>query len=58
MLSQVLHHWLARYIYTDGLAVLPRRVQARWPERQFIRRFLAQQQIDCVLDVGANIGQF
>ena len=45
-------------IYRDGIALVPGRLHGQWPERQALRRLLARLRIDCVLDVGANVGQF
>jgi FkbM family methyltransferase len=33
-------------------------IRAPWPQRQFLRNLLQRLEIDCVLDVGANVGQF
>jgi FkbM family methyltransferase len=49
---------LAPLVYGDGLAVIPPAVNHSWPQRQFLRRFLKRLEIDCLLDVGANIGQY
>jgi FkbM family methyltransferase len=29
-----------------------------WPERMFLKRLLARLDVDCILDVGANLGQY
>jgi FkbM family methyltransferase len=33
-------------------------IRAPWPQRQFLRNLLQRLEVDCVLDVGANVGQF
>lgn len=33
-------------------------VRSTWPQRKFLRDLLRAQRIDCVLDVGANVGQY
>src|SRR5579863_3319899 len=33
-------------------------MRASWPQKSFLRRFLTNRNVDCVLDVGANSGQF
>lgn len=33
-------------------------IRAPWPQRQFLRNLLRRLEVDCVLDVGANVGQF
>lgn len=33
-------------------------VRSTWPQRKFLRDFLKAHRIDCVLDVGANVGQY
>ncbi|HEX9947264.1 MAG TPA: FkbM family methyltransferase [Allosphingosinicella sp.] len=33
-------------------------VRSTWPQRKFLRDFLRAHRIDCVLDVGANVGQY
>lgn len=57
-LGQRVHHLLSPLIYRDGTAIVPSEVAGRWPERDFLRRFLKRLNVDCVLDVGANIGQY
>jgi FkbM family methyltransferase len=34
------------------------RLRPHWPERRFLRRFLKRLTVDCVFDVGANVGDF
>lgn len=53
-----LHRALAPLIYGERLAIVPPAVNHHWPQRQFLRRFLGRLEIDCVLDVGANLGQY
>ena len=57
-LLRKLHHVLSPLIYRDGTAVVPPHVAAEWAERQFLRRLLRDRQVDCVIDVGANVGQY
>lgn len=57
-LKHRLHRALAPIIYRHGQAVVPGRVAHVWPQRRFTRQLLRELQIDCVLDVGANRGQF
>ena len=52
------HSAIAPFVYTDRTAVLPYKLHFPWPERQFRRRFLKRLAIDCVWDVGANVGQY
>jgi FkbM family methyltransferase len=33
-------------------------VRSTWPQRKFLRDLLRAHRIDCVLDVGANVGQY
>lgn len=35
-----------------------RRIKPHWPEAAFISKFLSEERVDCVLDVGANVGQY
>ncbi|QNN65773.1 FkbM family methyltransferase [Sphingomonas rhizophila] len=48
----------ARLVYGERLAVVPSTLRANWPQRAFLKRFLSELEIDCVLDVGANGGQY
>ncbi len=57
-LRNFLHRSLAPLIYGDGFAVVPARINHEWAERQFLRRFLKRLGVDCVFDVGANIGEY
>lgn len=58
VLKHRLHRALAPLIYRHRSAVVPGRIADAWPERRFIRQLLRELEIDCVLDVGANQGQF
>ena len=49
---------LAPRIYDSAFAIIPGRMQATWRQRMFLKRFLVDLDIDCVLDVGANVGQY
>jgi FkbM family methyltransferase len=53
-----IHRLLAPIIYRDGVAVVPPKVGPDWGERQFLRRMLKRLRVDCVIDVGANEGQY
>jgi FkbM family methyltransferase len=57
-LKDLAHSALAPFVYTDRATVLPYKLHFLWPERQFLRRFLKRLAIDCVWDVGANVGQY
>lgn len=57
-LKRRLHAFFAPLIYSDGNAFVPKAVSAEWAERQFLRRLLRRLNVDCVIDVGANCGQF
>jgi FkbM family methyltransferase len=52
------HSAVAPFVYTDRTTVIPYKLHFLWPERQFLRRFLRRLSIDCVWDVGANVGQY
>jgi hypothetical protein len=47
-----------RLIYREGTAIVPASAAHDWPERMFLKRLLARLEVDCVLDVGANLGQY
>lgn len=53
-----IHERLSPLIYGGGLALVPSSVNANWPRRQFLRWLLTRLDVDCVFDVGANIGQY
>lgn len=57
-MTGLLHRAANRLVREIDLAVVRRSGRFDWPHQQFIKRFLDQAEIDCVLDVGANIGQF
>lgn len=42
----------------SGNLVIPRHIVHVLPERLHLRRFLAELEVDCVFDVGANTGQY
>jgi FkbM family methyltransferase len=44
--------------YREGTALVPASAAHEWPERMFLKRLLSRLQVDCVLDVGANLGQY
>ncbi|MGH7023402.1 MAG: FkbM family methyltransferase [Caulobacteraceae bacterium] len=52
------HRLISPIVYNDFVSLVPRRLQLQWPERQFLRRLLRTREIDCVFDVGANVGQY
>jgi FkbM family methyltransferase len=41
-----------------GLVVVPDWRAVRLDEERFLRRLIAKYEIDCILDVGANVGQY
>lgn len=53
-----IHRLLSPLIYRDGLALVPSNLAGHWSERQFIRRLINRLNVDCVIDVGANVGQY
>jgi FkbM family methyltransferase len=57
-LRNLLHRAKAALAYRDGLALVPSDMNHEWAQHQFLRRFLARLDVDCVLDVGANVGQY
>ncbi len=57
-MKDLVHSLIAPFVYRDGTVIIPYRLHFAWPERQFIRRFLKRLAVDCVWDVGANVGQY
>ena len=53
-----IHRLFSPLIYRDGTAIVPAQVAPEWAERQFLRRLLHRLRVDCVIDVGANVGQY
>ncbi len=53
-----LHRLVAPLVYSGWMAVIPARMQPMWPERRFLKSMLHDLEIDCVIDAGANVGQF
>jgi FkbM family methyltransferase len=49
---------LAPLVYREGTALVPASEAHDWPERMFLKRLLSRLEVDCVLDVGANLGQY
>jgi FkbM family methyltransferase len=56
--SHRLHRALSPIIYNDGWALVPPKIAPNWPQRKYLRSLLKQLNIDCVIDVGANVGQY
>jgi FkbM family methyltransferase len=48
----------SRPISVMGFVAIPRRVLDRYPAAAFLERLFGLLEIDCVLDVGANLGQY
>ncbi len=57
-LHNFLHRILSPLIYGDGISIVPAQLRHKWPERQFLRQFLRRLNVDCVFDVGANVGGY
>jgi FkbM family methyltransferase len=49
---------LSRPIPAMGFVAIPRRVLDRYPQAAFLEKLFKLLEIDCVLDVGANLGQY
>lgn len=49
---------LNRLTYREGTAWVPASAAHDWPEHMFLKRLLTRLNVDCVLDVGANLGQY
>jgi FkbM family methyltransferase len=57
-LKRTIHRALSPIVYGSAISIVPGRVASLWPERYFLKRILRRLKVDCVLDVGANVGQF
>jgi FkbM family methyltransferase len=53
-----LHRILSPILYKNGGAFVLPKIAPIWPQRKFLRSLLKKLQIDCVIDVGANVGQY
>ena len=49
---------LASLVYGNRISVVPTSARSTWPQRMFLKSFLNELDIDCVLNVGANDGQY
>ena len=49
---------MRRGIQRRLMPVVLDRLRPHWPERRFLRRLLKRLAVDCVFDVGANVGDF
>lgn len=49
---------LAPIIYGQSFNIVTPKLAGNWPQRRFLRQLLTRSRIDCVIDVGANIGQY
>ena len=49
---------LAPLIYREGWALIPASRNHDWPQHKFLISFLKRLNVDCVLDVGGNVGQY
>ena len=58
MFKSLARRILPALTYREGTVLVPSPDRFDWPERMFIKRLLDRLQIDCVLDVGANLGQY
>jgi FkbM family methyltransferase len=45
-------------LYKSGGAIVLPKIAPHWPQRKFLRSLLQKLDIDCVIDVGANVGQY
>ncbi len=57
-LAHRLHRALSPVIYKSGGAIVLPKIAPNWPQRKFLRSLLKKLDIDCVIDVGANVGQY
>ena len=57
-LKRRMHASLSPLLYGPGLALVPARANRVWPQRAFMRRHLRSLEVDCIFDVGANVGQY
>jgi FkbM family methyltransferase len=53
-----LHRALSSVLYKNGGAIVLPKIAPHWPQRKFLRSLLQRLDIDCVIDVGANVGQY
>ena len=51
-------HPIQRLASKLGYAVIPNWRLSRWPASQYLKRLFSWLDIQCVLDVGANVGQY
>lgn len=58
IVSRKLFRALTALTYREGTALVPASQAYEWPERMFLRRLLSQLKVDCILDVGAHLGQY
>jgi FkbM family methyltransferase len=49
---------LSPLVYGEGFAIIPPKINPSWPQRKFLRQMLRRLHVDCVFDVGANVGQY
>ena len=49
---------IASLVYSNRISVVPAFRRLSWPQRMFLKNFLIELEADCVLDVGANGGQY
>jgi FkbM family methyltransferase len=57
-LLRKLHAACSFILYGEQFAIVPSKINAKWPQRKFLRHLLLSLDVDCVLDVGANTGQY
>lgn len=56
--KDLIRRTIAPFVYGDHAVILPRSMQSAWAERKFRHQLLSSLSVDCVWDVGANVGQF